>query len=297
MSLWLFATFAAALIQTVRFSLQKALKTAGLSSGGATFSRFLFAAPLALLLSAILLAATGSPMPDLPGRFWAMVVLGGLAQIVASIATVALFSLRSFAVGIAFTKSETVLVALFSIIVLGEAVSLAGFAAILIGLVGVLLLSVPLTGRTFALFNRASGLGLVAGAFFGVSAVGYRAASLSIASDDALLRAAVTLAAVASFQVVAMSLWLGWREPGEIGRVLERWKTTALVGITSMLGSLGWFVAFTLQNAAYVRAIGQVELVFSVLGSWLVFRERSRPRELVGIALLVGSIVMLVLVT
>lgn len=295
MELWVVATFAAALVQTVRFSLQKSLKSAGLSSGGATFSRFLFAAPLAIVLSAGLLASTGTPLPAMGGRFWAMVVIGGLGQIIATLATVALFSMRNFAVGIAFTKSETVLVALFSMVFLGEAVSLRGFIAILVGLAGVLLLSVPLSGRKFAVVNRASALGLLAGACFGGSAIGYRAATLSLDGGDPLTRAALTLAAVTSFQTVAMLIWLRWREAGEITRVLARWRVTALVGVTGMLGSLGWFLAFALQNAAYVRALGQVELVFSILGSWLVFGERSRPRELVGIAFLVASIVLIVL--
>ena len=77
-----------------------------------------------------------------------------------------------------------------------------------------------------------------------------------------------------------MLLWLRLREPGEITRVLaaladaRRWS-----GVTGMLGSLGWFVAFTLQNAAYVRALGQVELVFSVLGGLAgVSRARAGAR-------------------
>ena len=62
-----------------------------------------------------------------------------------------------------------------------------------------------------------------------------------------------------------------------------------------MGGSLCWFIAFTLQNAAYVRAVGQVELVFSALVSWLVFRERAGGRELAGIGMLGLSILLLVL--
>ena len=30
---------------------------------------------------------------------------------------------------------------------------------------------------------------------------------------------------------------------------------TGLVGLTGMLGSVGWFTAMTIQNAAYVRAL------------------------------------------
>ena len=120
-------------------------------------------------------------------------------------------------------------------------------------------------------------------------------AAPALPSGDTLERAVVTLAAVTCFQTLAMLPWLEWRDPGEVRRVLTRWRITALVGVSGMLGSLGWFIAFTLQNAAYVRAVGQVELVFSALVSWLVFRERASGRELAGIGLLGVSIVLLVL--
>lgn len=295
MQLWVLATLAAALVQTIRFSLQKSLKGAGLSSGGATFSRFLFAAPLAALVAAGSIVAEGAGLPAMPGRFWGFAMLGGLTQIIATLATVALFSERAFAVGIAFTKTETLLVAGFSALVLGEAVSGMGLVAILIGLAGVLLLSVPAGGRLKDLFNRASGLGLTAGAFFGLSAIGYRGATQALGSGGTLTRAALTLAAVTAMQTLAMALWLRLREPGEVGKVLGRWRVVALVGVTGMLGSLGWFVAFTLQNAAYVRAVGQGELIFSLLGGWLIFHERLRGREFAGISLLLVSIVGLIL--
>lgn len=294
---WVVATCAAALVQTGRFALQKRLKGTGLTAGGATFARFVFAAPIAVLLAAVLLVG-GEAMGPLPGRFWAAVVVGGMGQILATMATVALFSLRNFATGIAFTKTETVLVALFSAVALGEAVSGAGFAAILVGLVGVLFLSLPAGGgwSVTSAGLRGPALGLLAGALFGISAIGYRAATQALPAGDTLTRAAVTLAAVTCFQTLAMLPWLRWRHPGEIRRVFARWRVTALVGVTGMLGSLGWFVAFTLQNAAYVRAVGQVELVFSALVSWLVFRERASGREIAGIGLLGVSLVLLVLV-
>lgn len=294
--LWILATLAAALVQTGRFALQKRLKQAGLSAAGATFARFVFAAPLALALATGLVVASGQGVPAPPARFWVAVVGGGLAQILATMATVALFTLRNFAAGIAFTKTETVLVAVFSGLVLGETVSPAGFAAILVGVAGVLLLSLPAGGGRWHDLS-APALGLVAGALFGLSAIGYRAATQAFPTGEALTRAAVTLAAVTTVQTLMMLPWLRLVQPGEITRVLARWRITALVGLTGMLGSLGWFLAFALQNAAYVRALGQVELVFSALVSWLVFRERASGREIAGIMLLGVSIVLLVLVT
>jgi uncharacterized membrane protein len=52
-----------------------------------------------------------------------------------------------------------------------------------------------------------------------------------------------------------------------------------------------------LQTVAYVKALGQVELILSLMASVLFFREKITVRELIGIALLGISIVVLVLVT
>lgn len=296
MELWVVVTFLAAAVQTLRFSLQKRLKGLGLSTAGATFSRFLFAVPLAGA-GVVGLAWSGGHDLALPGPlFWAFATSGGIAQIIATFCTVALFSERSFAVGIAFTKTETIQVAAFSAILLGERVSAAGAAAIAIGFAGVVLLSRPPGGwRQGRLLNRATVLGLLAGGFFGLSAIGYRGATLEIQSADALFRAAMALACVTAFQTVAMALWLWFREPGEVGRVLGAWRATLPVGVTGVLGSFCWFIAFALQNAAYVRAVGQVELVFSILASMIFFREFPSRREVAGMALLVVSILLIVL--
>ena len=85
------------------------------------------------------------------------------------------------------------------------------------------------------------------------------------------------------------------RDRAEIVAVLAAWRVAALVGLTSMIGSFLWFTAFTLQNAAYVKAVGQIELVLSVLASVLFFHEKISARELGGIALLLVSILVLVL--
>ena len=298
METWVIATVLAAGFQTARFMLQKQLSMGALSTAGATFARFIYSSPLVLLLVAVYLALRGVPMPALSGLFWVYALLGGLGQILATICVVALFRERNFAVGITFKNTEVVLTAFAGLLVLGEGVTPAGLAAILLGLVGVLVLSgTPgLTGNLWRrIASRAAGLGLLAGAIFAVSSVAYRGASLELASDDPFLRAMVTLAAVTASQTIAMTLWLRWREPGQIGAVVRVWRRAVWIGLTSMAGSLCWFTAFTLQNVAYVKAVGQVELIFSLAASILFFNERFTRREAVGIALISASVLSLVL--
>lgn len=294
MNAWVIFTLAASLMQTTRFVLQKRLKGAGLSSTGATFARFLFAAPVALVIATATWAMSGAAMPSLGWQFWSCVFAGGLAQIVATDLTVALFSMRNFAVGVAFTKTETVQVALFSVVFLGEAVSLRGWIAIAVGLIGVLILSrAPLPGGPAA--RKPVVYGVLAGALFGVASVGYRGATLALEPAPYFLRSTTALSAATMVQTVMMALWLAWRDAGQMRLVLSRWRQTALVGLTGMLGSLGWFTAFSLQNAAYVRALGQVEIVFTLIASVTLFREQIRMREAAGIALVIASLLILIL--
>jgi drug/metabolite transporter (DMT)-like permease len=289
-SLWVIVTLLAASAQTARFVLQKRLGQAGLTATAATFARFLYAAPVALLATVVTSVLLDAPLPAMGLRFWGFVAAGGLAQILATELTVRLFGLRNFAVGVALTKSEVVLVAVFSALVLGEVPTTLAIAAIALGFAGVIAMARP----SGAVEPRAVWMGLAAGALFGVAATGYRGAALALEPAPFFLRATTALAAATALQTVAMAGWMRWREPGALGRVLAGWRTTAPVGILGMLGSLGWFTAFSLQSAAYVRALGQVELLFTLAASVVIFRERPLAREILGIALIGVSVVILV---
>lgn len=289
---WIFITLLAALAQTVRFVLQKKLTVDGLSPSGATYARFLFAAPVVAVITFIHAKMTIQPIPNISNAFWAYVVTGGTAQVLATICTVMLFSMRNFAVGITFAKTEVLLSALVGFVVLSDGLSATAIVAILVGLPGVLLLSkTPAGGRVL---TRSAGLGLLAGLLFAVSGVAYRGASLSLMGGDAFLRAALTLACVTAFQTVLMTLAFALRDPKQIAAVFRKWRVAALVAGTSLIGSLGWFTAFTLQTAALVKAVGQVELVFSIAASWLIFSETITRREMGGIILVLASVVILI---
>lgn len=295
---WVLITCAAAFAQSIRFMLQKQLTGAGLSATGATFARFVFAAPIVVAGATLYARQSGQGAPQMPPVFWVHVVIGATSQILATVCVVALFAHRNFAVGITFKKTEVLLSALIGFLVLGDAVSGPGLLAMLLGLGGVVLLADPPQGTgpwRKRIMNRAVALGLLSGLFFGFSGVSYRGASLSLADGDTLYRALVTLAFVILFQTVTLWLWLAWRETGQIARVFAAWRGVALVGLFSMVGTICWFSAFTLQSAGYVNAVGQVELLFSLAIGALVFGEKVSAREWQGLILLTASIVLLVL--
>lgn len=298
MTLWIAITLAAAFFQTLRFMLQRQLSLGTLTASGATLARFLYSAPLVAVLIVAYMSITAQNWPAFNARFWTLGAVGGLAQILGTVATVRLFQARNFAVGITFKKTEVIQAVLVGWVVLGDTVSGWGFAAIGLGLLGVLFLSAPPDLARFGwrdLANRTAGLGVLAGFFFSISGVCYRGASLTLALDDPLARAGLTLAAVTAMQMLAMLLWLRWRAPGQVSAVWRARRVAVWVGLMSMAGSFCWFTAYTLQNAAYVNAVGQVELVFSALASVLVFRETVKMREWVGMGILLCSILMLIM--
>lgn len=295
---WIFVSIAAAAFQTLRFMLQKHLSMGRLSAGGATLSRFMFAAPFAVATTAAYLFWSGQTLPPLGPMFLLYGIVGALTQILATWCVVALFAHRNFAVGITFKKTEVVQTALVGFVLLGDRISLSGLLAILLGLTGVLVLSDRPEGQgrwSRRILNKSAGLGLLSGAFFAVSAVTYRGATLEVPSDIPLMRALVTLAFATLVQAAAMSAWVAWREPGQVRKVAASWRTSAWVGAASVGGTMCWFVGFTLQNAAYVFAVGQVEVIFSIAASVLFFRERLTRREGAGIALISASVLSLVL--
>jgi len=299
MELWIVVTIAAAFFQTVRFMLQKLLSASALSSAGATFARFLYSAPLVVVFLALYCVATDSLLPVTTLRYWLFALSGGLSQILATLCVVMLFQSRNFAVGITFKKTEVIQTALVGWVLLGESISSLGVGVIVIGLIGVLMLSeTPGLGGDWwrRICNRASGLGVLSGFLFAISGVCYRGATLELASEDPLLRAGMTLACVTSAQLIAMALWLRLFEPGQISAVWGARRTAAWIGLTSMAGSFCWFTAFTLQTVAYVNALGQIELVFSLLATVFFFKEPITRRELYGLGVLSVSILGLIMV-
>ena len=294
MELWVILAITAAAAQTFRFAIQKVLAGGALSPAAATWARFLWSAPVVIAIMTAYIAFTPATFPTVKPSFWPYALSGGAMQIFATICTVALFKRRAFAIGITFKKTEVMLTALAGLVILGDRVDPSGAAFIALGFVGVLLLSEAPEGG--GIFNKGAAIGLLSGVFFAFSAVGYRGAVLAMNSTDTFLVAGLTLAFVASAQAVSLGLWLALREPGQISETLKGWRKSSLVGAFSLIGSWCWFAAFSLQNAAYVFAVGQIELIFSLAMGVLFFREKTSPRELFGMGLLTVSITAIALI-
>ena len=302
MDLWVAITLGAAFSQTLRTALERRLANTELMAIEAASVRFCFAVPFAWLYVAYL-GINDFDFPNINYAFLGYVFSGALPQIFGTFFLLRAFETRNFTVGTAYSKTETMQIVVFGLLLLGETITWSAFVGILVSFFGVLLLSSRQGWRQ--ILSQGPGLagwfGIATGACFGLAAVCYRAASLSLPEGEFFVRAAMTVAAATTIQMIVMVLYLGlWGpklcgEKNSIIRVARTWRSSVWVGLAGMIASTGWFTAMTIEKAALVRALGQIELLFTLLFTIFLFRERISGIELTGSAFIVFGLLVLVL--
>lgn len=307
--LWIACTVAAAGVQTARNAAQRSL-TGRLGTVGATHVRFLFGLPFGLLFLAGLAAVTGlaSLRPSWSYAGWAL--MGAVFQILGTALMLAAMRERSFVVSIAYVKTEPMQIALFGLVFLGERLSLQASAAVLVATAGVLLMSMPAGAAGSDMAGAPGGAaaarrpgggrvpcaalsGVLSGAMFALSAVGFRGAILALGDGPFYLRATATLATSLAMQTALLTGWLLWRDRHVLRGIFRLWRPSLLAGAAGALASQLWFLAFSLQAAAAVRTVGLVEILFAQAVSQRLFAQGATAREAIGMALMVGGLLWL----
>jgi drug/metabolite transporter (DMT)-like permease len=289
---WIPITLGAALAQTLRNAAQRHL-TGDLGALGATLVRFLYGLPFAAIWLAVAWVgfAERGAWPAINASFLIWTVVAALSQIAATALLLRNMEERNFAIGVAYSKSEIIQVALFGLVLLGDKVSPPAILAIVVASVAVVLLSLPAGDRSLVSIargwaSRSALLGLGSGAAFGMAAVGYRGAALSLATPSIVFAAAESLVWAQTFQTVLLGGFLALRNASVVIAVIRAWRVSMLAGAMGAAGSACWFTAMAMQPVARVRTLGLIELYFSYVVSRRVFRERLGRAELIGMVLL-----------
>ena len=279
---WIFWTVLAAAMQSVRMAAQKQLNQS-VSAESATLVRYLFGLPLILVYFLWLFQSRS--LPPLTVAFGAKVVVAGALQIFATILLVRLFSLRNFAIGSTYIRLEIVITALLGLTLFGDIVNGLTLLGMMVCTLGLVLVNTRGPGLSGGFFGRDAVMGLAAALAFSLTSLLVRDASLSLGLASPIAAAALTLFLMVVVQTCFCLVLVGRRGMGELTRIFKYWRLAGFIGCTSALGSIGWFTAFTLERAAVVKTLGQIELVFVLLISYLFFKERPSRREWQGIAL------------
>lgn len=289
--MWILATLVAAAAQTARNAAQRGL-TAEIGTFGATSVRFLFGLPFAALFLLVWSRFHAIPLPDPRVLGWTL--LGAMAQMLATGLMLVTMKQRSFGVTTALIKTEPVTLALIGALVLAEPLGPARLLAIAIATAGVLVMSGTDWRRSD---GRAIGLGIFSGALFGLSSLGFRGALLALESGSYVTRAALILMLSLALQSALILIWLGLRDRAVLAGIARHWRGSLRAGALGAFASLFWFMGFALTSAANVRTLALVEVVMAQLISGRMFREKTPPRQILGMALIVLGVGALIAVS
>ena len=294
---WILVTVFGAFFQNLRSSLQKKLNK-DISTIASTYVRFAFALPFAGILFFIFFRDVEIINTILiqPG-FLFNIFLASIFQIIFTFFLLYLFNFSNFVVGTSLSKTEVIQVALFEYLILNEKLNKFGISGIIISTLGVILLSVKDLKLFFNnLFSKTTIIGLMSGLFLALSVVYFRAAILTLENISSNLGKAISALFIGLFiQTIILTIYLIFFEKSEF-RKLYRDKYECLVtGIAGLLASLSWFYAFTLIQSSFVRAVGQVELLFSYFSSRYMFKEKVKITEIVGIIIFVIGVTILLM--
>ena len=136
-------------------------------------------------------------------------------------------------------------------------------------------------------------LGLMSGTAYGIAAVGFRGGALSIDGASVPVAAACALVMAQALQTALLGGWLLYRNRPVVWGTVAAWRVSLVAGFMGAAASAGWFTAMTLESVARVRTLGAIEIVFALVLSRQLFRERVSGLTLAGIALLAAGILLI----
>ena len=297
MEIWIYFTLLAATMQAVRTAGQKQLSSK-LNAMATTAVRYLYALPFAWLYLAWMLSFKGIEAPKLNNEFLVYALIACVTQIIGTVLLVAAFRYKNFAVATSLAKTEAIQVAVVGALLFAAPLSFMGWFSVVVGVFGVFLVSkVSFNFRNImagsdAILGLSLGLGAVLG--LAITTLLIRESSLAL-NTDLMVSAAVTLVFMITVQTFISVTYVYFQDKSQLGLMLKHWRLCLFVGITSVLGSIGWFTGASFQTAAYVKALGQVEFFITLALTYRLFKEKITVIEYFGMFLIILSVVILLL--
>ena len=293
--IWIPITIFAAFSQNLRSIYQKKLQK-NISNISSTYTRFLFGLPFVFIYFLFLYNYSNTTflVSNINLQFIFYCLIGGISQIIATFLLLKIFMTNNFSVATAYSKTEPIQAAFFGFILLSDPISFIGFIGILIGLIGIMITSIKKVNLSINFFNLSVFYGLLSGSLFGLAAVLFRGASHSLFSIDYILTSSFTLLIAIGIQTLILTIYILIKDIKQFYLLYLNWKDSLIVGFFGAFASICWFYAMSVQNVAYVRALGQIELIFTILASIFYFKEKIIKTEILGILItLIGILIIL----
>ncbi|MBL4910018.1 MAG: DMT family transporter [Alteromonadaceae bacterium] len=293
MNTWIYFTLLAATMQAVRTAGQKQL-TLHLNSMATTGVRYIFALPFAWFYLYWIVDYRQVAVPILNSQFLQYALIACVMQIIGTVCLVAAFKYRNFAVATSLAKTEAIQVAIVGAILFSQSLSFWGWISVFVGVIGIIIVSKVKFNYQDIFQNPGAGFGLAAGLGLAITTLLIRESSLAL-HTDLMVSAAVTLVFMITVQSLLSVIYTVIQDKSQLKSMAINWRLCLFVGVTSVLGSIGWFTGASYQNAAYVKALGQVEFFITLILTYRFFKEKISLKEYIGMFLIVVSVLILLL--
>lgn len=285
---WVFFTLSAVVLQTFRNALQSKL-SANMSTSGVTLARFLFAPPIALIYLLLLYIFSNQDIPEFSLKFVLLVLLASVMQISATSLMVILFKQKNFSVGAGLAKSEALVAGVLGTVFFGSQLSLFGWIGILVGAAAIFVLSGG--GRKGQLSIKTVIIGLACGTCFALTSLFVREAShlLNVPFPHS---AAWVLIWVLCIQTTLLVSYIAVKNRSTFIALKNNVKMTLATSIISCFGTICWFSAVSLHHVAYVKTLGQVEVLLTMLVATFWLKNKVQKHEILGLLLIAAAAIL-----
>ena len=293
---WIVTSILGAFFQNARSSIQKKLNSE-MSLMASTYVRFAFALPI---ISTIFYFYYGNYDYFLSAiqshNFILYVILGSIFQITFTFLFLYLFKFTNFLVGTALSKTEVIQIAFFEFIILKDYLSIYAIFGIIISTFGVIIFSTKdLKNILNSFFSKSTIVGIFCGTLLALSIVFFRGSMEFITfTEKNFDKALITLLAATIVQTTLITIYLLFFEMKQFHKIKSNIKLSFLAGLFGFAATVFWFYSFSLVQAALVRAVGQIELLFSYISSRFMFKEKIRAIEIVGILIFILGLILVI---
>lgn len=293
---WIFLTISATILQTFRNIEQKNLGKK-LDALSASWSRFILPLPLAIICLFL-------TIDDVNLKFLQCVMICSVFQILGNVMMIKTLQSKNFSIGIAFMKTEALQAVVVGGIIFSQTVSNISIMAIIIASVGVLLISnLKFSNSSKILTNLKSSstlYGLFGGFCFSITGFNIKIATtnLSAFGYNKINAGIITLMWIIFLQNILFALVKSFQKRliVDFKKIvnIENKKSFLKASFYSFFGSIAWFCAYSFGEVILVKTLGQIELVFALLVSHFMFKERHNFKEIIGIFLILLGILVVI---
>ena len=294
---WIFLTISAIFFQIIRNLEQKKLHQ-NLDVFTTSWSRFILPFPFAII-------AVASTFKSYNFEFFYYILINALFQILGNVFLIKTIQTKNFSVGIAFSKTEIIQALILGFLIYNFRFDFNEILAIFLAFIGIILLA-KLDFKNFkdftkSLKNIASLYGILCGFCFGITSYNIQFASNYLIKDgfNSIKASTLVLLYTIFFQNIFFIILKAYQKRllSDVKKLflVENYRRFLITSLSSFIGSIFWYGAYAIGNVMYVKTVGQLEIIASMLVAKFHLKEKNSIKENLGIIFIIIAILLIIL--